>query len=76
MAAVEGANVDTEECPSIQVNVMAINNEPLSLSQGRWPKGWRPWTALFAGFCAMANCWYVSCVMYTISQQVLILKGV
>lgn len=22
-----------------------------------WPRGWRPYAALFAGFCGMANCW-------------------
>ena len=24
----------------------------------KWPGGWRPYMALLAGFCAMANCWY------------------
>lgn len=65
MVAIEGANVDTEKCPSVQVDVTAIDNEPLVHSERTWPKGWRPYLALFAGFCAMANCWYVLCTHCT-----------
>ena len=57
MAAIEGSNMDLVKGPRSCAEMRAIDTQSLPHSESRWPRGWRPYAALLAGFCGMANCW-------------------